>query len=129
MFSMVSTKGYRSLHVYKKSFDLAMAIFKLSKKFPPEERYGLTSQIRRSSRSTCANIVEGYRKRSYARHFTNKLTTSDGENSETSLWLEFALACEYITQEEFDMYEAKTEEIGWMLASMMKTPEKFAPRT
>ncbi|HTF06335.1 MAG TPA: four helix bundle protein [Bacteroidia bacterium] len=126
---MTAKKGYRSLIVYRKSFDLAMSIFRLSKKFPSEERFGLTSQIRRSSRSTCANVVEAYRKRVYPRHFTNKLTTSDGENSETMLWLEFALACEYITQEEFEKHDALAEEIGLMLASMMRNPEKFKPRT
>lgn len=105
-----------------------MSIFHLTKKFPEEERFGLTSQIRRSSRSICANIVEGYRKRVYPKQFVNKLRTSDGEASETMLWLEFSLACEYITQDEFNKLEPQVEEIGYMLASMIKTPEKFAPR-
>jgi four helix bundle protein len=120
--------GYKALIIYQKTFQFAMNIFHLTKKFPEEERYGLTSQIRRSSRSVCANIVEGYRKRIYPKQFVNKLRISDGEASETLLWLEFALACEYISQEQFDKLEQSINEIGYMLASMIKTPEKFAPR-
>jgi four helix bundle protein len=126
---MNGRNGYKSLIIYQKTFQFAMSIFHLTKGFPEEERYGLTSQIRRSSRSVCANIVEGYRKRVYPKQFVNKLRISDGEASETMLWLEFALACEYITQEEFDRLEPQVEEIGYMLASMIKTPEKFRPRS
>lgn len=125
---MNNRSGYKSLIIYQKTFQFAMSIFHLTKKFPEEERFGLTSQIRRSSRSICANIVEGYRKRVYPKQFVNKLRTSDGEASETMLWLEFSLACEYITQDEFNKLEPQVEEIGYMLASMIKTPEKFAPR-
>jgi four helix bundle protein len=90
---------YKDLIAYKKGFSLAMEIFKVSKSFPKEETYSLTDQIRRSSRSVCANIAEAYRKRRYVKHFISKLTDSDGENSETSTWLDFALECEYITKE------------------------------
>ena len=126
---MNNRNGYKALVIYQKTFRFAMDIFHLTKKFPEEERFNLTSQIRRSSRSVCANIVEGYRKRVYPKQFVNKLRISDGEASETMLWLEFALACGYITQEEFNKLEATLDEVGYMLASMIKSPEKFKPRT
>jgi four helix bundle protein len=126
--TMAQFKGYRSLIAYQKSFAMGLAIFKLTKKFPKEEQYGLTSQIRRSSRSVGANLVEGYRKRMYPQMFVSKLNTSDGECSETLYWLEVALACEYITQEEFGKYELILDEVGNLLGSMIKSPEKFAPR-
>jgi four helix bundle protein len=81
---------FRELLAYKKAFDLSMEIFRLSKSFPTEEKYSLTDQIKRSSRSACSNIAEAYRKRRYIAHFISKLTDSDGENSETNVWLEFA---------------------------------------
>lgn len=80
---------FRELLAYQKGFRLAMDIFNVSS-FPPDEKYSLTDQIRRSSRSVCANIAEAYRKRRYANHFISKLTDSDAENSETNVWLEFA---------------------------------------
>lgn len=125
---MTTIKGYKSLIVYTKSFDLAVQVFKLTKKFPKEEQFGLTSQVRRSSRSVCANIVEGYRKRAYPKEFKRRLSISDGELSETIFWLEMAVACEYISQDECAKFEEKLEEIGRILGSMIKTPEKFAPR-
>ncbi|SFZ89217.1 four helix bundle protein [Flaviramulus basaltis] len=88
---------FKELLAYKKSFDLAMLIFEISKTFPKEETYSLTDQIRRSSRSVCANISEAYRKRKYPKHFISKLTDADGENLETNTWLDFALGCKYIT--------------------------------
>jgi four helix bundle protein len=125
---MTTIKGYKSLIVYNKSFELAVLVFKLTQKFPYEEQFGLTSQVRRSSRSVCANIVEGYRKRMYPKQFVNKLITSDGECSETLFWLELALAFEYITKEECQQLENRLDEIGRILGSMIKTPSKFAPR-
>lgn len=126
---MKSIKGYKSLTVYQKAFSFAMTVYGLTKKFPKEEQFDLTSQVRRSSRSVGANIVEAYRKRAYPNHFKNKLTTSDGECSETFYWLEIAHACGYITQAEVDKLELEIDEIGRMLNSMMKNPEKFKPRT
>ena len=90
---------FRELLAYQKGFRLAMEIFNVSKSFPLEEKYSLTDQIRRSSRSVCANIAEAYRKRRYPNHFISKLTDSDAENSETNVWLEFAFECNYITRE------------------------------
>lgn len=94
--------NFRELTVYKKAFALAMQIFNTSKKFPTEEKYGLTSQIRRSSRSVCSSIGEGYRKRQYQAHFVSKTSDADMENSETQVWFDFALACEYIDKKNYD---------------------------
>lgn len=116
---------YRDLHMYKKAFENAMLIFHISKSFPPHEKYGLTSQIRDSSRSVCSNIVEGYRKRRYPNHFVSKLTDSDMENSETIVWLDFALACSYITKDEHVDLVERFEEEGRMLQHAIDHPEKF----
>src|SRR4030042_392206 len=88
--------NFKDLIVYKKAFELAMEIFEISKSFPQEEKYSLTDQIRRSSRSVCTNIAEGYRKRRYPAHFVSKCSDADMENSETQVWLDFSLRCEYI---------------------------------
>ncbi len=116
---------YKDLIAYKKGFSLAMEIFKVSKSFPKEETYSLTDQIRRSSRSVCANIAEAYRKRRYVKHFISKLTDSDGENSETSTWLDFALECEYITKETYLDLNHKAIEIGKLINFMINNPDKF----
>lgn len=84
---------FKKLLAYQKAFELAMSIFEITKSFPKEEMYSLTDQIRRRSRSVNANRSETYRKRRYPKHFISKLTDSDGENSETSTWLDFALKC------------------------------------
>ncbi|MBT3382399.1 MAG: four helix bundle protein [Prolixibacteraceae bacterium] len=120
---------FKELIAYKKAFKLAMDIFIISKQFPKEEKYSLTDQIRRSSRSTCANIAESYRKRKYPKHFVSKLTDSDGENSETIVWLEFSLACEYINLETFNKLISESEEIGKLLNFMINNPDKFGCST
>ena len=86
----------RELDVYKVAFDTAMEIFEVSKTFPKEERYSLTDQVRKSSRSVCTNLSEGWRKRRYKAVFINKLSDAAQEAAETQTWLEFALACRYI---------------------------------
>ena len=116
---------FKELIAYKKAFSLAMTIFKVSKTFPKEEKYSLTDQIRRSSRSTCANIAESYRKRIYPKHFITKLTDSDGENSETDVWLDFVLACEYITKETYNPLHSECLEIGKLINFMINNPDKF----
>lgn len=126
--TMGESKGHRDLIVYKKAFALAMEIFRATKRFPKEEVYSLVDQIRRSSRSVCSCIAEAYRKRKYPAYFTNKCSDADGENSETIVWLEFSLACEYISQKEFDQMEEQAEEVGRMLSTMIEHPEKFAPK-
>ena len=117
--------NYKDLKVYSKAFDLAMEIFHLSKNFPFEEQFGLTSQIRRSSRSICSNIAEGYRKRRYRAHFISKLTDADMENSETIVWIDFALSCGYINAAIKKELIKKAEEIGKLFCFMIKNPEKF----
>jgi four helix bundle protein len=117
--------NYKDLTVFKKAFELAMLIFEVSKTFPSEERYSLTDQIRRSSRSVCSNIAEGYRKRQYPAHFSSKISDADMENSETQTWLLFALACKYISQELIDDFEKRSEEIGRLLAHMISNPEAY----
>ena len=117
--------GFRKLLAYKKGFELAMEIFEVSKKFPVEERYSLTDQIRRSSRSVCANIAESYRKRRYPKHFISKLSDSDSENAETLGWLEFALACGYIDEIVKRNLEKKNIEVGKLINYMMNNPNKF----
>ena len=116
---------YKQLKVYQKAFELAMKIFETTKLFPKEERYSLTDQIRRSSRSVCANIAEGYRKRIYLKHFIAKLSDADMENSETQVWIDFALACEYITKEMKEELHNKSEEVGKLIGYMIQNPEKF----
>ena len=114
--------------VYKKAFELAMRIFSVSKGFPREETYSLTDQIRRSSRSVCSCIAEAYRKRKYPAYFTSKISDADAENSETLTWLDFSLACGYISSETFGELKTTNDEIGRMLESMMRNPEKFNPK-
>lgn len=116
---------FQDLLAYKKSFDLAMQIFEVSKRFPKEETYSLIDQIRRSSRSVTVNISESYRKRKYPNHFVSKLTDSDAENSETQTWLDFSLACNYINEELFKELINKSEEVGKLINYMILHPEKF----
>ena len=116
---------FEDLLAYQKGFELAMDIFHKTKVFPKEEIYSLTDQIRRSSRSVCANISEAYRKRIYPKHFISKLTDSDAENSETQTWLRFALACEYITEDIYEDFMQKSEEVGKLINYMMNNPDRF----
>lgn len=117
--------SFKSLLAYKKGFSLAMEIFWLTKSFPKSEMFSLTSQIIRSSRSVCSNISEGYRKRQYEKHFKSKISDADSENSETQLWLDFAVACEYISEEKKLDLQSKSEEVGKLLNYMMNNPDKF----
>jgi four helix bundle protein len=116
---------FQDLLAYRKSFELAMDIYSISKSFPSEEKYSLTDQIRRSSRSVSANIAEATRKRRYEKHFISKLTDSDAENSETQVWLEYANACKYIDYTLFETFTSKSFEIGKLLNYMMCNPDKF----
>ena len=116
---------FKELLAYKKAFSLAMEIKNASDSFPKEEKYALTDQVRRSSRSVCANIAEAYRKRRYINHFISKLTDSDGENSETSVWLDFALECNYLSKEQHIDMVVKSEEIGKLINYMILNPTRF----
>ncbi len=125
----MAAQTFRDLTVYKKAFTLAMEIYQLSRKFPQEERYSLTDQVRRSSRSVCSCVGEAYRKRQYKAHFVSKSSDADMENTETRVWLDFALSCQYITQEVWNDLEKKSEEVGKLLNHMIENPEKYCRKT
>ena len=115
----------KDLNVYKQAYKLAMEIFELTKNFPIEEKYALTSQIRRSSRSICLNLREAWAKRRYEAHFVSKLTDCDGENSETESSLDFAKDCGYISAEQHRSLTSNCKKIGGMLGNMVKRAESF----
>ena len=115
----------KDLIVYRKAFEAAMEIFQISKSFPREERYSLTDQIRRSSRSVCSNIAESWRKRRYKAVFINKLSDSGQEAAETQTWLEFSLACNYIDEKVYEKLYNEYEEIFAMLYSMTEKADSF----
>lgn len=119
-------KSHRELDVYKLAFNTALEIFEQSKSFPKEETYSLTDQVRRSSRSVCANISEAYRKRRYEKSFISKLSDSEAEAAESQVWLEFALAHEYITKEVFEQLFDKYEHIISMLVKMQNNASKWS---
>lgn len=120
---------FKKLLAYQKAFNLAMSIFEITKTFPKEEMYSLTDQIRRSSRSVNANMSEAYRKRRYPKHFISKLTDSDGENSETSTWLDFALECKYINDDKYNELTSQCIEVGKLINYMINNPGKFGVNT
>ena len=111
--------------VYRKSYQLAMRVFEVSKRFPKEEVFAMTGQIRRSSRSVCQNLREAWAKRRYEAHFISKLTDCDGENGETDTSLDFAKDCNYITVQEHEELTGLCVEVGKMLGSMIQKPEPF----
>jgi four helix bundle protein len=115
----------KDLTVYKLSYELAMRVFELSQRFPAEERFALTSQIRRSSRSVCLNLREAWAKRRYEAAFIAKLSDCDGENSETDSSLDFAMDCGYIDAHQHAELSATVGSIGRMLGTMIQRPEKF----
>ncbi|MFM7218053.1 MAG: four helix bundle protein [Bacteroidota bacterium] len=114
-----------NLQAFQLAFKLACEIQLLTKRFPKEEKYSLTDQIRRSSRSVCANLLEGYRKRIYPKSFISKLSDCAGENAETSLWLDFAKEFGYVSQDEYERYKAQCNSIGRLLSFMMKHLDRF----
>lgn len=118
-------KGYRDLKVYQLSYQLALEIFHLTKKYPKEELYTLTDQIRRSSRSIPANISEAWRKRKYPKAFISKLIDCLGEESETEVWLDFSKDLNYISDAEYQELMNKYDEVARMLSAMIDKPEKF----
>ncbi|MEO1255994.1 MAG: four helix bundle protein [Bacteroidota bacterium] len=117
--------SFRELTVYKKAFSLAMEIFKITKDFPKEETYSLTDQIRRSSRSVCTTVGEAYRKRQYEKHFISKTSDADMENTETQVWLDFSLSCQYLDRVRYNELMEKSEEVGKLLNHMISYPEKY----
>ena len=118
-------KSAKDLTVYKTAYELAMEVFAISKSFPAEEKYSLTDQIRRSSRSVCANLREAWSKRRYEAHFVSKLTDADGENGETDTWLDFACDCQYLSKPNHRTLTEKCRQVGAMLGSMIQDPSSF----
>ncbi len=116
---------FRELNVYKNAKEVAMAIFNLSKDFPGEEKYSLTDQVRRSSRSVCANVAEAWRKRRYKAAFIAKLNDCEAECSETQVWLELAYECSYINHDTFKALDEKCEQIAGMLVRMAVDADKW----
>jgi four helix bundle protein len=117
--------SHRDLEVYKRAFSAAMRIFDASKSFPVEERYSLTDQIRRSSRSVCTNIAEAWRKRRYKAAFIAKLSDAEGEAAETQVWLEFSVKCGYMDRDEAADLYAEYEQIVRMLVDMINHPASW----
>ncbi|MCB4791434.1 MAG: four helix bundle protein [Elusimicrobia bacterium] len=118
-------KRFQDLRAYQLAFECAMEIFEITKKFPQDEKYSLTDQIRRSSRSVCSNLAEVWRKRKYIAMFVNKITDCMGESAETQVWLEFALKCKYINSKIYEELNARYEYIFAMLSVMEKKADRF----
>ena len=118
-------KSFKELRVWQNAMDLAMQIFELSKRFPPEERYSLTDQIRRASRSVAANIAEAWRKRRYPAAFVSKLSDSETEAAETQTWLEIAHRCGYLSAETASQLDLKYEEVLGQIVNMLSHPDKW----
>jgi four helix bundle protein len=118
-------REHTELEVYKKAFDAAMFIFEMSKKFPKEETYSLTDQIRRSSRSVCANLAEAWRKRRYKAAFISKLSDAESEAAETQVWLEFVTKCAYLQRDRASHLYQAYEEILRMLVPMINKPQSW----
>lgn len=119
-------RTHRELDVYKLAFQVAVEIYNLSISFPKEETYSLTDQVRRSSRSVCANLAEAFRKRKYPKHFVSKLSDSEAEAAETQVWLDFALELKYINQEQFESLDEKYNFVIGKLVNMSNQPEKWS---
>jgi four helix bundle protein len=122
---LMAVQSAKELTVYQKAYSLSMEIFEVTKGFPPEERWALTGQIRRSSRSICNNLREAWAKRRYEAHFISKLTDCDGEANETDTSLDFARDCGYITEEQHGHLVALNTEVCKMLGSMIRDPKPF----
>ena len=125
---MSQINSFRDLIVFQKSYDLAMEIFTITKSYSKEEKYSLTDQIRRSSRSISANISEAWAKRIYIKSFVSKLSDSLGEEFETEVWLHFSKDCDYIDEETCNRLMEGYDEVRKMLISMMNHPEKFCKK-
>ncbi|WP_163712852.1 four helix bundle protein [Mangrovibacterium lignilyticum] len=123
---MDKIKSHKDLNVYQEGFKAAIRIHEISKSFPAEEKYSLTDQIRRSSRSVCANLAELWRKRRYPKNFVSKLTDVEAEASETQVWLDFAHSFNYISYEEHQLLYDRYEHIIAMLINRCSNPERWS---
>ena len=122
---MAHISSYKELRVYQAAMEAAMRIFEISKRFPTEERYSLTDQMRRASRSVCSNIGEAWRKRRYRAAFISKLSDSETEAEETRVWVEISLRCAYISQAEADDLDDAYDKILGQLVTMIDRPEPW----
>lgn len=122
-------RSYRELRVYQTAFQAAMRLFELTKTFPAEERYSLVDQVRRSSRSVCANLAEAWRKRRYEGHFVSKLTDAESEAEETRVWLEFATHCGYLKAGTAHELDKVYDQILAQLVKMHSAPSRWAIRS
>src|SRR4030042_281642 len=118
-------RTHHDLDVYQTAFDLAMKIFQRSKSFPKEERYSLTDQVRRSSRSVCTNLVEAWRKRRYEASFLSKLNDAEAEGAETQVWLEFAVQCGYLGAETGQELSASYDAILGTIVTLINNPQPW----
>ena len=125
---MENIRSYKDLRVYKSAMDAAMCIYELSKRFPTDERYSLTDQIRRSSRSVCANIGESWRKRRYPGSFISKLSDCETEAEETRVWLEFSWKCGYLSRDQADELDRQYDHIIAQLVRMIQRPDQWTVR-
>jgi len=116
---------HKELLAYQKAYALAIKIYTLSKRFPGEEKFSLTDQIRRSSRSVCTNLAEAYKRRRYKDYFVSKLNDSETENTETEVWLDFAKDCSYIDTQDYQELIALNTEVGKLVWYMINNPDKF----
>jgi len=121
-------RHFRDLQVYQYAMEAAMHLFELSKCFPVEERYSLTDQVRRSSRSVCANIAEAWRKRRYPKAFVSKLSDAEAEAAETQVWIEFALKCGYISASQADEFDGQYDHIQGKIVNMLTKPQQWSIR-
>ncbi|MBK6964277.1 MAG: four helix bundle protein [Bacteroidales bacterium] len=119
-------RSHRELDTYQLAFSLSMEIFEMTKKFPKEEMYSLTDQIRRSSRSVSANLAEAFRKRKYPKSFVSKLSDSEAEAAETQVWLEYAMECKYIDEIFYTQLYEKYDQVLGKLVNMSMYPEKWS---
>jgi four helix bundle protein len=122
---MSKIESFKDLIVYQKAYKLAMEIFEVSKKFPKEEQYSLTDQIRRSSRSVTTCISESWARRRYIKSFVNKLVDALGEENETEVWLDYSMDCEYIQKETHERILSEYDEVRKMLISMINNSDKW----
>jgi len=125
---MGNIRGYKELRVYQAAMEAAMQIFELTKGFPAEEKFSMVDQMRRSSRSVCANIAEGWRKRRYQAHFVSKLSDAESEAEETRVWLEFASRCGYISEVRVNEIDEAYDKIIGQLVKMMSNSEQWTIR-
>jgi four helix bundle protein len=125
---MANIRSYRELNVYQAALDAAMQIFELTKRFPIEEKYSMVDQVRRSSRSVCANIGEAWSKRRYKAHFVSKLSDAEGEAAETRVWLDFALRCQYLNKDQFEELDHLYDNIIGRLVRMLSQPDQWSIR-